>query len=67
MGLVLTNISIVSLDTFPKRGRIGYQDITPSEHPRIYSGMMILGKCFEGCTREHTTTLDQWVKRWSIN
>ena len=26
---------------------------------------MILGKYIEGCTRGHTTILDQWEKGWS--
>ena len=63
MGPVLSKIQFFSLATFLKRGHIGYQDITPSERPRICSRMMMLGKCFEGCNREHTTIPDSWAKK----
>ena len=59
---VLEKIQYFSLASFLKRGNIAYQDLTPTERPKICSRMMILGKCFEGCTRDHCTILDVWAK-----
>ena len=42
---------------------LAYQDLTPTERPKICSRMMILGKCFEGCTRDHCTIPDVWAER----
>ena len=59
---VLEKIRYFILASFLKRGNIGYQDLTPNERPNICSRMMILGKFFEECTRDHCPIPDVWAK-----
>ena len=59
---VLEYIQYFSLASFLKRGNIAYQDLTPTERPKICSRMTILGKFFEGCTRDHCTIPNVWAK-----
>ena len=59
---VLEKIHYFNLASFLKRGNIGYQNLTPTERPKICSRMIILGKSFEGCTRDHCTIPDVWAK-----
>ena len=62
MEPVLAKINFFSLAQFLKRAKIEYQDITPTERPKLCSRMMLLDKCFEGCQREHTSLPDIWAK-----
>ena len=63
MEPVLAKINFFSLAQFLKRAKIDYQDITPTERPKLCSRIMLLGKCFEGCQREHTSIPDSWAKK----
>ena len=63
MEPVLAKIDFFGLAQFLKRAKIDYQDITPTERPKLCSRMMLLGKCFEGYQREHTSILDLWAKK----
>ena len=63
MEPVLAKINFFSMAQFLKRAKIDYQDITPTERPKLCTRMMLLGKCFEGCQREHTSIPDSWAKK----
>ena len=63
MEPVLAKINFFSMAQFLKRAKIDYQDITPTERPKLCSRMMLFGKCFEGCQREHTSIPDSWAKK----
>ena len=63
MEPVLAKIDFFGLAQFLKRAKIDYQDITPTERPKLCSRMMLLGKCFEGCQLEHTSIPDSWAKK----
>ena len=63
MEPVLAKIDFFGLAQFLKRAKIEYQDITPTERPKLCSQRMLLGKYFEGCQREHTSLPDIWAKK----
>ena len=60
---VIEKIQYFSLASFLKRGNIGYQDLTPTERPKICSRVVVLRKYFEGYTRDHCTTSNVWAKK----